>query len=80
MQEFNFAKDNPGTKTGSDYYLCVIIFFVYRSSNAACRALVSLSALLQKLVDACRDYFGMATSILLCGPIPESGGKVEVRR
>ncbi|KAF9065248.1 hypothetical protein BDP27DRAFT_1366504 [Rhodocollybia butyracea] len=63
MKEYNFARDNPGTKTGSDYYL----------------ALVSLSALLQKLVDACQDYFGMATSILLCGPIPESGGNVEVR-
>ncbi|KAF9067627.1 hypothetical protein BDP27DRAFT_1364695 [Rhodocollybia butyracea] len=63
MKQYNFARDHPGTKTGSDYYL----------------ALVSLSALLQKLVNACQDYFGMATTILLCGPIPESGGNVEVQ-
>ncbi|KAF9067807.1 hypothetical protein BDP27DRAFT_1422540 [Rhodocollybia butyracea] len=60
-KEYNFARENPGTKTGSDYYL----------------ALVSLSALLQKLVDACQDYFGMATTIMLCRPIPESNGNVD---
>jgi hypothetical protein len=44
-----------------------------------CRALNNAGYYLQPFVDAVFERFGMNVSLLLCGPIPDRGGRIEMR-
>ena len=35
---------------------------------------------LQPFADAAHEHYGMNVTILLCGPIPDRGGRIEMRR
>jgi hypothetical protein len=45
----------------------------------SCRALNHSAYYLQPFADVAHAQFGMNIAILMCGPIPDRGGRIEVR-
>ncbi|KAJ7176399.1 hypothetical protein C8R43DRAFT_943184 [Mycena crocata] len=64
------ATDSP--TTAEDFDVCGI--------NAELdRALNNAGYYLQPFADAMSDHFGVNVAIMLCGPVPDQGGRIEVR-
>ncbi|KAJ6512874.1 hypothetical protein C8R45DRAFT_1087981 [Mycena sanguinolenta] len=71
------AKEVP--TTGEEFSMYVVALMCWVEELTFANALNNSGHYLQPFADAIRAQYGMNVAILLCGPIPEHGGRIEVR-